>query len=100
SGGVQEEAPSLGKPVLVLRENTERMEAIKTGTAKLIGGDEKNLAKMLEENYNDEAWINSLHSIKNPFGDGKSAKRIVRILAEKFNARTQEREQAKKGISS
>ena len=81
SGGVQEEAPSLGKPVLILRENTERSEAIEAGVAKLVGKSAKNLAKLLKENYNDETWINSLHSIENPFGEGQSAVKIVEILS-------------------
>ena len=78
SGGVQEEAPSLGKPLLVLRKNTERPEAIKAGIAKLVG--KNSLAQMLKENYNDETWIHSVKKQKNPFGDGKAAKRIVEIL--------------------
>jgi UDP-N-acetylglucosamine 2-epimerase (non-hydrolysing) len=78
SGGVQEESPSLGKPVLILRENTERPEAVESGVAKLVG--EVSLAAMLEENYNDESWINSVKSIPNPFGDGNAAKNIVDIL--------------------
>lgn len=81
SGGVQEEAPTLGKALFVLRENTERPEAISSGIAKLVG--ENSLTSMLEENYIDESWINSVQSIKNPFGDGKSAERIVQILMEK-----------------
>ncbi len=84
SGGVQEEAPSLGKPVLILRENTERPEAIESGIAKLVGAN--SLAQMLEENYNDESWIDSVKSIENPFGDGQSAKRIVEILEREFSA--------------
>ena len=79
SGGVQEEAPSFGKPLLVLRENTERPEAIEAGIAKLAG---TNLQKLLEENYADETWINSVRKIENPFGDGRAAKRIVEILRE------------------
>ena len=97
SGGVQEEAPSLGKPVLILRENTERPEAIESGIAKLVG--ENSLAEMLEENYTDETWIDSVKSIKNPFGDGKSANRIVEILEREFNAKAQKREDAKLKIN-
>jgi len=93
SGGVQEEAPSLGKPVLILRENTERPEAIESGIAKLVG--ENSLAEMLKENYNNESWTRSVKSIENPFGDGKAAKRIVKILNCFFNAKTQGREEAK-----
>ncbi|HEY0657345.1 MAG TPA: UDP-N-acetylglucosamine 2-epimerase (non-hydrolyzing), partial [Pyrinomonadaceae bacterium] len=85
SGGVQEEAPSLGKPVLILRENTERPEAIESGIAKLVG--ENSLAQMLKDNYNDEAWIDSVKSIENPFGDGNAAKRIVEILEKEFSAK-------------
>jgi UDP-N-acetylglucosamine 2-epimerase (non-hydrolysing) len=77
SGGVQEEAPSLGKPLLVLRENTERPEAIESGVAKLVGS---NLSELLQENYRNETWINSVKEIDNPFGDGKAAQRIVEIL--------------------
>ena len=85
SGGVQEEAPSLGKPLLVLRENTERPEAINSNIAKLAGGNAKNLAEMLETNYNNESWIDSVKSIENPFGDGNAAKRITKILENSFN---------------
>lgn len=84
SGGVQEEAPSLGKPLLVLRENTERPEAIESGVAKLVGGDAKILAEMLETNYNNEEWINSVKQTENPFGDGTSSKQILEILESKF----------------
>ncbi len=83
SGGVQEEAPSLGKPLLVLRENTERPEAMAAGVARLVG---ENLGEFLAENYADETWINSVKEIENPFGDGKAANRIVEILTENFNA--------------
>ncbi len=86
SGGVQEEAPSLGKPLFVLRENTERPEAIEAGIAKLVGAD---LKKLLAENYANETWINSVREIENPFGDGKAAKRIVEILEREFLARAQ-----------
>lgn len=80
SGGVQEEAPSLGKPLLVLRENTERPEAIESGVAKLVG--KNSLLEMLEANYADETWINSVKQTENPFGDGQAAKRIVEILVD------------------
>jgi UDP-N-acetylglucosamine 2-epimerase (non-hydrolysing) len=87
SGGIQEEAPSLGKPLLVLRENTERPEAIRAGVAKLVGGNPSRLARMLEENYSVETWIKSVKEVSNPFGDGRAAKRIVKIIEEKFGAR-------------
>ncbi|MGI8787684.1 MAG: non-hydrolyzing UDP-N-acetylglucosamine 2-epimerase [Pyrinomonadaceae bacterium] len=81
SGGVQEEAPSLGKPLLVLRENTERPEAIESGIAKLVG---ENLKELLQENYADETWISSIKQIENPFGDGTAAKTIAKILKLKY----------------
>jgi UDP-N-acetylglucosamine 2-epimerase (non-hydrolysing) len=84
SGGVQEEAPSLGKPLLVLRENTERPEAIRAGVAKLVGGNPRNLKLMLEENHAVETWIKSVKEVSNPFGDGKAAQRIVKIIEDKF----------------
>ena len=80
SGGVQEEAPSLGKPVFILRESTERPEAVQCGIAKLTGANPTKFARMLEDNYLAETWINSVRKVQNPFGDGKSAKRIVNIL--------------------
>jgi UDP-N-acetylglucosamine 2-epimerase (non-hydrolysing) len=84
SGGIQEEAPSLGKPVFILRENTERPEAVRCGIAKLVGGNPRTLARLLDENYLTDTWINSIGKVQNPFGDGKSAKRIAAILT-KFN---------------
>jgi len=87
SGGVQEEAPSLGKPLLVLRENTERPEAIRAGVAKLVGGNPRSLKLMLEENYAVETWIKSVKQVSNPFGDGKAAQRIVKIIEDKFGVK-------------
>lgn len=83
SGGVQEEAPSLGKPLLVLRENTERPEALWSGVAKLVGNDPAEFARMLQENYGntgDDSWIASVKKVANPFGDGTAAKKIAGIL--------------------
>ena len=88
SGGVQEEAPSLGKPLFVLRENTERPEAIRSGVAKLVGGNPQTLKKMLEENYSVQTWIKSVKEVSNPFGDGKAAKRIIRIIEEQLGAKS------------
>ncbi len=84
SGGVQEEAPSLGKPLLVMRENTERPEAIRAGVSKLIGSRPGALKRLLEENYSVDTWIRSVSEVANPFGDGKSAPRIVKIIEEKL----------------
>lgn len=77
SGGVQEEAPSLGKPLLVLRENTERPEAIESGVAKLVGSDPVELSRLLEENYMSDEWIKSVSNSTNPFGGGDASIRIV-----------------------
>lgn len=88
SGGVQEEAPSMGKPVLILRENTERPEAVMCGTAKLVGGNPRTLARLLEDNYLTQTWINSVKQIQNPFGDGESAARIVNILEAISNSKS------------
>lgn len=84
SGGVQEEAPSLGKALLILRENTERPEAIEANIAKLVGAN--SLKDLLESNYNDQTWIDSVSRIENPFGDGSAAKQIVKILEKELPA--------------
>lgn len=85
SGGVQEEAPSLGKPLLVIRENTERPEAISSGVAKLVGSRPGSLKRLLEQNYLSDIWIRSVKKVANPFGDGRSAERIVKIISEKLS---------------
>jgi UDP-N-acetylglucosamine 2-epimerase (non-hydrolysing) len=77
SGGVQEEAPSLGKPLLVLRENTERPEAVEAGVARLVGGRPETLREMLHELYPDHAWLGQVARSRNPFGDGTAAVQIV-----------------------
>ena len=82
SGGIQEEAPSLGKPVLVMRDTTERPEGIQAGTLKLVGTDEQTIYdnfKMLLENT--EAYNQMAHA-SNPYGDGFACKRIADILTQ------------------
>ena len=79
SGGLQEEAPSLGKPVLVLRETTERVEAITAGTAKLIGADAEQIFKTTAELLNDSNAYQMMATAVNPFGDGHAAERILKI---------------------
>jgi UDP-N-acetylglucosamine 2-epimerase (non-hydrolysing) len=81
SGGVQEEAPTLGKPVLILRENTERPEAVESGVARLVGGRPETLAAMLDEIDRDPSWLARVKQITNPFGDGHSGPRIASIVA-------------------
>lgn len=84
SGGIQEEAPSLGKPLLVLRQETERPEVVECGAAKLVGDDPGNLMQLLEETYMLGSWAERVQQIRNPFGDGDAAKRIVSQLAKEF----------------
>lgn len=86
SGGVQEEAPSLGKPLLVLRSNTERQEAIDSGAAVLVGEQPGRLASLLDSVYQDSTWPDSMQHIRNPFGDGTAARQIARIITHSLNA--------------
>ena len=80
SGGIQEEAPSLGKPVLVVRRETERPEAVDAGTVKMAGVDRKTVYEMAKELLdNKESYDKMAHSI-NPYGDGQAAKRIAQII--------------------
>ena len=83
SGGIQEEAPSIGKPVLVMREVTERPEAVDAGTAKLVGTEVENIVKETERLLDHEEECERMARIKNPYGDGKASERIVNILAGK-----------------
>lgn len=76
SGGVQEEAPSLGKPVLVLRNTTERPEGVKAGTLKLAGIDKENIYQLAKELLTDEAKYNNMAQTQNPYGDGQASRRI------------------------
>lgn len=82
SGGVQEEAPSLAKPVLVMRENTERPEAVVAGTVRLIGTDEEKIFESVELLLNDAAAYEQMAMATNPYGDGKAAIRTVAAIAE------------------
>lgn len=84
SGGIQEEAPSLGKPVLVLRETTERPEGIEAGTLKLVGVDEKSIFESFQELIEDREKYNTMALARNPYGDGFASERIVRILKERL----------------
>lgn len=82
SGGVQEEAPALGKPVLVLREETERPEAVEQGVVKLVGSDYEMIVKEAQKLLDDELAYKSMARGISPYGDGLGAERIVRILHE------------------
>ncbi len=81
SGGIQEEAPSLGKPVLVLRENTERPEAVDAGTVKLIGAQEADIVREVSALMDSEDAYQAMAQAVNPYGDGKSAQRCVDSMA-------------------
>jgi UDP-N-acetylglucosamine 2-epimerase (non-hydrolysing) len=80
SGGVQEEAPSLGKPVLVMRDTTERPEAVEAGAVRLIGTDTKKIIDSTGELLTDEHIYVKMSQAINPYGDGKACERIVKIL--------------------
>src|SRR4028118_1709310 len=85
SGGLQEEAPSLGKPVLVLRETTERPEAISAGTAKLVGTNSDIITAAAVELLSNSEAYNAMAMAINPFGDGLAASRILKIVEEYFS---------------
>lgn len=82
SGGVQEEAPSLGKPVLVMRDTTERPEAVEVGTVLLVGTDEDLIVEKALELLNNQEAFDKMSLLHNPYGDGKACERIVRYIKE------------------
>ena len=86
SGGIQEEAPSLGKPVLVMRETTERPEAIQAGVVKLIGTRTDDIFREASRLLTDESARRAMSSAMNPYGDGRASERIVKILLESDQA--------------
>ena len=84
SGGIQEEAPSLGKPVLVLRNTTERPEGIAAGTLKLVGTDEDTIYNETKNLLSDEREYEKMSKASNPYGDGHACERIVDRIVEYF----------------
>ena len=80
SGGIQEEAPGLGKPVLVMRDTTERPEALKSGTVHLVGTNHDLIVEQVSRLLEDEGYYNEMSHAVNPYGDGKACSRIVRAL--------------------
>jgi len=86
SGGVQEEAPSLGVPVLVLRDTTERPEGIEAGTLKLAGVEEETIYSLAKELLTNEEEYARMSKASNPYGDGLASKRIADAISEYFNA--------------
>lgn len=84
SGGIQEEAPALGIPVLVMRDTTERPEGVEAGTLKLVGTDEAYIIKEAEQLLWDKAMYEKMSQAKNPYGDGHASERIVECLLKEF----------------
>lgn len=84
SGGIQEEAPSLGKPVLVMRDTTERPEGIAAGTLKLVGTEEEAIYQNFKSLLENEDEYEKMSKASNPYGDGFACKRIANILEEKL----------------
>ena len=84
SGGIQEEAPSLGKPVLVLRDTTERPEGIEAGTLKLVGTDERNVYKNIKKLLDNKEEYQKMSKASNPYGDGKACEKIADIIENKL----------------
>ncbi|MBQ2729539.1 MAG: UDP-N-acetylglucosamine 2-epimerase (non-hydrolyzing) [Clostridia bacterium] len=85
SGGIQEEAPSLHKPVIVLRDTTERPEGVEAGTLKLAGTDENVIYEMIDTLLTSDEQYNEMASAKNPYGDGFASRRIADAIIEKFS---------------
>lgn len=85
SGGIQEEAPSLGKPVLVLRDTTERPEGIEAGTLKLAGTNEETIYTLTKELLTNKDTYNKMSKASNPYGDGKASIRIADAIIKKYS---------------
>ena len=84
SGGIQEEAPGLGKPVVVLRDTTERPEGVEAGTLKLAGTDEENIYNIVDELLGSRREYEKMSTVSNPYGDGHASERIADAIIEKF----------------
>lgn len=84
SGGIQEEAPSLGKPVLVLRDTTERPEGIQAGVLKLVGTDEKTIYENVKQLLDNQTLYDTMAQASNPYGDGNASQKILKSIAEYF----------------
>lgn len=86
SGGIQEEAPSLGKPVLVMRDTTERPEAVEAGTVTLVGTDRENIETHVAQLLTSEEYYQSMQRKHNPYGDGKASERILKVIKAYFES--------------
>ena len=87
SGGIQEEAPSLGKPVLVMRDTTERPEGVEAGTLKLVGTDERAIYENFRLLLEDKAAYGAMAEASNPYGDGYASRRIADVLERELEAK-------------
>jgi UDP-N-acetylglucosamine 2-epimerase (non-hydrolysing) len=85
SGGIQEEAPSLNKPVLLMRNSTERPEGIQSGAVRIVGADEDAIIRSVSNLISDQSSYNSMINIKNPYGDGMTSKKITDILVNHYD---------------
>jgi UDP-N-acetylglucosamine 2-epimerase (non-hydrolysing) len=88
SGGIQEEAPSLGKPVLVMRDSTERPEAVSAGTVKLVGAERNAILESVNQLLSNSKYYNKMAMSSNPYGDGNASKKIKKFLVEKLYKKT------------
>jgi UDP-N-acetylglucosamine 2-epimerase len=88
SGGIQEEGPALGKPILVMRETTERPEGVAAGTARLVGTDPETIVGEATRLLTDATAYQRMSRAANPYGDGKAAERIVAVLRDHFGGAT------------
>ena len=84
SGGIQEEAPSIGKPVLVMRDTTERPEAVEAGTVKLVGSNQFKIVKEVQKLLNDKSEYEKMSKTHNPYGNGNATEKILNILRNEF----------------
>lgn len=83
SGGIQEEAPAFGKPVMILRDTTERPEVVDAGIGFIVGSDEERITKVFSQFYDDDNTCRAISMMSNPFGDGKASERILQFLMQK-----------------
>ena len=84
SGGIQEEAPSLGKPVLVMRDTTERPEALSAGTVKLVGTNSSQIVHDVTQLLDDQRRYSQMSCAANPYGDGKASYSIIKFIKENY----------------
>ena len=80
SGGIQEEAPSLGKPVIVTRDTTERPEAVASGTVILVGNSIQKIEDVVSKLIDDKEYYNTFKELENPYGDGNASKKILKVI--------------------